>query len=261
MRFALGLEYDGGPFHGWQSQAGGATVQDALEASLATIAGGPVRTHAAGRTDAGVHALAQVAHFDTDADRPISAWVRGVNQHLPQAVSVLWAQPVPDDFHARFSAIGRRYRYLLLNRASRPALTAHRAGWFARPLDVERMAAAAAVLPGEHDFSAFRAAECQAKSPVKVMHSVAIARRGDVVQFDFHASAFLQHMVRNLVGALVDVGCGRHDEGWLAELLQCRDRTRASPTFSAAGLYLSGIDYDSAWGLPVVARPEWGTGW
>ncbi|MBU3694608.1 MAG: tRNA pseudouridine(38-40) synthase TruA [Rhodocyclaceae bacterium] len=253
MRIALGLEYDGRGFFGWQSQADVASVQDALERALGEIAGAPARVHAAGRTDTGVHALQQVAHFDTEAQRPLSAWVRGVNRYLPDSVAVLWAHPVADDFHARFSATGRHYRYVLLNRAVRPALAAGRVGWFPRPLDAAPMREAAALLLGEHDFSAFRAAECQAKSPVKTLHRLDIARQGDVLTFDLHANAFLYHMVRNIVGALVYVGAGRQPPAWLGDLLAARDRTRAAPTFAPDGLYFAGVDYDAAWGLPPTA--------
>jgi tRNA pseudouridine38-40 synthase len=253
MRIALGLEYEGSGFHGWQSQAGGGTVQDALEEALSIVAAAPTRVACAGRTDAGVHALAQVVHFDTVAVRPTTAWVRGVNAHLPSSIAVRWAQPVADEFHARFSARGRRYRYLLLNRAERPGLMAHRVGWFHRPLDAQAMAEAAALLLGEHDFSAFRAVECQAKSPVKILRRAAVARHGDLLVFDFDATAFLQHMVRNLVGALVYVGKGAHSSAWLGELLAGRDRARAAPTFEACGLYFAGVDYDPVWQIKVGA--------
>lgn len=273
MRIALGLEYDGSGFCGWQSQVGRATVagppqdscaaplgggaqrrgpakgavQDAVESAVSTVADAPTRVVCAGRTDAGVHALAQVVHFDTQARRPDTAWVRGVNAHLPASVAVRWAQPVSDEFHARFSALGRRYRYLLLNRAERPGLMAGRVGWFHRPLDADAMAAAAGLLLGEHDFSAFRSAECQAKSPVKTLRRAQIMRNGELLVFDFEASAFLHHMVRNLVGALVSVGKGAHSPDWLGELLAGRDRARAAPTFDACGLYFVGVDYDPVW--------------
>jgi tRNA pseudouridine38-40 synthase len=250
MRIALGVEYDGTAFAGWQSQAHCNTVQDALEAALGQIAAGPVRVTCAGRTDAGVHALAQVVHFDIDVARPDSAWVRGVNRHLPPQVAVRWAQPVAGDFHARFCALSRSYRYLLLNRPVRPALQQGRVGWFHHDLDVEAMRAAAALLLGEHDFSAFRAAECQAKSPVKTCHRADVVREGDMVIFDFRANAFLHHMVRNLVGSLVYVGKGSHPPQWIAELLAARDRTRAAPTFDPAGLYFAGVEYAPEWGLP-----------
>lgn len=250
MRIALGLEYCGTAFLGWQSQAGGGTVQDAVENALAAIAGERVATVCAGRTDAGVHATQQVVHFDTGVTRPITAWVRGVNSKLPGGVAVRWAQAVPEEFHARFSARGRRYRYLLLNRAQRPGLWQDRVGWYHLPLDLGAMRAAAALLIGEHDFSAFRAAECQAKSPVKNLWKADISRAGDLVIFDFEASAFLHHMVRNLVGSLVYIGNGRQASAWVGELLAARDRRLAAPTFSPAGLYFGGPIYEAHWGLP-----------
>ena len=250
-RLALGLEYDGRAFCGWQTQPSGCAVQDAAERALAGIAGTPVATICAGRTDTGVHALAQVIHFDPAVERPESAWVRGGNALLPPGVVFLWARPVAADFHARFSALRRRYRYVLLNRPVRPATEAGRVGWFHLPLDVERMQAAAARLVGEHDFSAFRSSECQAKSPVRVMHEVRIERHGEYVVFEFCANAFLHHMVRNLVGTLVYVGKGRQDPEWVSALLAARDRTRAAPTFDAAGLYLAGVEYDPAFALPT----------
>lgn len=248
-RIALGIEYDGSAFNGWQSQPDGKTVQDALEAALSTVAAAPIRVHCAGRTDAGVHALCQVAHFETNAQRPDTAWVRGVNANLPSTVAVRWAQPVSEGFHARFSAQGRRYRYVLLNRPQRPALWTRYAGWHHMPLDAEAMQAAAQLWLGEHDFSAFRAAECQAKSPVKTLYRADVSRAGDWVVFDFHASAFLHHMVRNLVGTLVYVGKGAHAPTWAGEVLASRSRNAAAPTFSAAGLYFAGVDYDPGFGL------------
>lgn len=251
MRIALGVEYDGSAFHGWQIQPGGGTVQDALQAALRRIAGGAVDVVCAGRTDAGVHATGQVVHFDAPVDRPLSAWVRGVNTFLPAAVAVRWAQPVTDDFHARFSAYGRRYRYLLLNRPQRPGVWHGRAGWYHHALDAGAMQRGADLLCGEHDFSAFRAAECQARSPVKTLRRAEVRRVGDLLVFDFEASAFLHHMVRNMVGSLVYVGQGKHAPGWIAELLGERDRRRAAPTFAAAGLYLVGVEYEARWNLPV----------
>lgn len=250
MRVALGVEYDGSAFHGWQVQPGGGTVQDALQAALREIAGVSVDVVCAGRTDAGVHATGQVVHFDAPVERPLSAWVRGVNTFLPPAVAVRWAQPVADDFHARFAAFGRRYRYLLLNRPQRPGVWHGRAGWYHHALDTAAMQQAADHFVGEHDFSAFRAAECQAKSPVKTLRRAEVRRVGDLVVFDFEASAFLHHMVRNMVGSLVYVGQGKHAPGWIAELLGERDRRRAAPTFAAAGLYLVGVEYEAHWGLP-----------
>ncbi|MDQ2963271.1 MAG: tRNA pseudouridine(38-40) synthase TruA [Pseudomonadota bacterium] len=255
MRIALGIEYDGAPFHGWQSQADGSGVQDALERALAAIAGARAHVVAAGRTDAGVHATAQVAHFDTDAVRPDIAWVRGTNAFLPESMAVRWALPISPDFHARFAAAGRHYTYLLLDRPVRPALLNRRVGWYHRPLAVEAMRAAAAALLGKHDFSAFRAAECQAKSPVKTLDRLDIAREDDIIRFDLHADAFLQHMVRNIVGALMHVGSGRQAPAWIADLLQSCDRTRGAPTSAACGLYLTGIDYPPRWNLPPTVVP------
>ncbi|WP_301100958.1 tRNA pseudouridine(38-40) synthase TruA [Propionivibrio sp.] len=251
MRFALGVEYDGSAFHGWQKQPGAPTVQDVLEAALQRIAGAPVKVVCAGRTDAGVHATGQVVHFDTLVERPLSAWVRGVNTFLPLTVSVRWARPVGDDFHARFSAYGRCYRYLLLNQLQRTGVWHGRAGWYHHPLEVGRMQQAAALLLGEHDFSAFRAADCQAKSPLKTMRYACVRRCGEMIVFDFEAGAFLQHMVRNLVGSLVYIGQGKHPPEWMAKLLAAGDRRLAAPTFSAAGLYLVGVKYESQWRLPV----------
>ena len=257
MRIALGIEYEGSAFCGWQTQPSGCAVQDALERALAEIAGGPVATVCAGRTDAGVHALAQVVHFDADAERPESAWVRGVNALLPDGAAVLWARPVGDGFHARYAARERRYRYVLLNHPVRPALERARVGWFHLPLDIERMRAAAQPLLGERDFSAFRSAECQARSPVRELRRLDIRRRGDHIVFEFAANAFLHHMVRNIVGCLVYVGKGKHPPAWVGEVLAGRDRGLAAPTFDAAGLYLTEVIYDAAWQLPAATRGAW----
>ncbi len=255
MRIALGIEYEGSMFCGWQSQAGGGSVQDALESALSAVANTSlVRVVCAGRTDAGVHAIEQVVHFDAPVERPLTAWVRGVNAHLPPTIAVRWAQPMPDDFHARFSAQGRRYRYVLLNRAERPGLMAHRVGWFHLPLDLSAMQSASTFLLGTHDFSAFRSAECQAKSPVKTLRKISIVRHEDLIMFDFEADGFLHHMVRNLIGALVYVGKGAHPPGWLGELLMAKDRALAAPTFAACGLYFAGVDYDARWQLKESAR-------
>jgi tRNA pseudouridine38-40 synthase len=218
---------------------------------VARIAGQSATVTAAGRTDRGVHARGQVAHFDADALRPQSAWVRGVNAFLPDGVAVLWSREVPTEFHARYSAMARTYRYELLNRPVRPGLEAGRVGWFHAPLDVGAMREAAEALLGEHDFSAFRAAECQAKTPVRTIHTIEISRSQDRVDFVVKANAFLHHMVRNLVGSLVYVGCRRRPASWIAELLASRDRTRAAPTFGAEGLVLEKVDYDPVWGLPL----------
>ena len=255
MRIALGLEYDGRSFHGWQSQADGSGVQDALERALGEVAGTRIGVVAAGRTDAGAHATLQVAHFDTDVVRPDTAWVRGANTHLPDTIALRWALPIDPAFHARFAATGRHYTYLLLDSPVRPALLNGRVGWYHRPLAIEAMRAAAAALLGHHDFSAFRAAECQAKSPVKTLDRLDIAREDDMIRFDLHADAYLQHMVRNIVGALVWVGSGRQSPDWLHRVLESRDRTRGAPTFAAAGLYLTGIDYPVRWNLPPTRAP------
>ncbi|MCW5575229.1 MAG: tRNA pseudouridine(38-40) synthase TruA [Burkholderiales bacterium] len=248
---ALGIEYGGGGFCGWQTQPGGCAVQDRLEQACAGIAGIPVKTVCAGRTDAGVHALGQVVHLDCAVERPASAWVRGVNALLPPGLAVTWAQPVDGDFHARFSALSRTYRYVLLNSPVRPAADHGRVGWFHMPLDVERMREAAACLTGEHDFSAFRAAECQAQSPVRTLHEAEVRKRGPYIEFVFRANAFLHHMVRNIVGSLVYVGKGKHPPQWMAEVLNGRDRARAAPTFDASGLYLAQVEYAPRWGLPA----------
>ena len=197
-----------------------------------------------------MHARVQVAHFDTDAARPETAWVRGVNSFLPDAIAVLWARPVDPAFHARYSALARSYRYELVSRPVRPALAARHAGWYHAPLDVDAMRAAARALVGEHDFSAFRAAECQAKTPVRTVHSIAVERNGDRISFAIRANAFLQHMVRNIVGSLVYVGAGKQRAAWIGEVLLSKDRNKAAPTFAPEGLYLESIEYDAKWGLP-----------
>ena len=256
MRIALGIEYDGRAYCGWQSQPNQANVQDTLQRALAGIAGAPIAVTAAGRTDTGVHATGQVVHFDTEAVRPLSAWVRGANALLPPDVAVLWAHPVGDDFHARFSARARSYRYLLINRPSRSAVWHGKAGWFHAPLDLALMQQAALHLLGRHDFSAFRAAECQAKSPVKQLARLDIRQQGELLVFDLEADAFLHHMVRNIVGCLVYVGKGKHPPQWMAEVLAGRDRKLAAPTFAPDGLYLRHITYDAKWGLPQAPEQD-----
>ncbi|MBL8514660.1 MAG: tRNA pseudouridine(38-40) synthase TruA [Betaproteobacteria bacterium] len=255
MRIALGLEYDGAPFCGWQSQPSACGVQDQVERAVGQFLASGVRVEVtcAGRTDTGVHALEQVVHLDTGIERDEMAWARGVNRFLPAAIRVLWMREVPDTFHARFSAKSRTYRYLLLVDRTEPALLQGKAGWFHVPLDAHAMREAAALLVGEHDFSSFRSSECQAKSPVKAMHAVTIETRAPFIMFTFHANAFLHHMVRNLVGALVYVGAGRLSGEGLGEVLAARDRSLAPPTFSPAGLYLAGIEYDAAFALPQRA--------
>ena len=255
MRIALGLEYDGAAFCGWQTQPRGCGVQDHLERSLSSLADRPVTVTAAGRTDTGVHALAQVVHFDTDAVRERHSWVRGTNANLHPAARVQWAQTVPDEFHARFGARSRTYEYLLLDEPVAPGILLGKVGWYHRPLEVEPMAHALRALEGEHDFSAFRDAQCQAKSPVRNLIEARVTRRANVITFHFRANAFLHHMIRNLVGSLVYVGAGKHPPEWIAELLAARDRTAAAPTFAPDGLYLAAIEYDPALGLPSF-RPN-----
>jgi tRNA pseudouridine38-40 synthase len=250
QRLALGVAYVGQRFHGWQSQLGGQTVQDHLESALSRFADAPVTTVCAGRTDTGVHALQQVVHLDAPVQRDLSSWVRGTNRFLPADIAVQWCREVPAGFHARNSARGRRYRYLVLESAVRPALEAGRCGWVFRPLDGQAMQRAAAHLLGEHDFSAFRAAACQALTPVKTLRQLDITRHGAYWRFDFEASAFLHHMVRNIMGCLVAVGAGSKPPDWMAEVLASRSRQAAAPTFAPDGLYFVGPHYDAAYSLP-----------
>ncbi|UJP05278.1 MAG: tRNA pseudouridine(38-40) synthase TruA [Nitrosomonas sp.] len=253
MRLALVLEYDGSRYCGWQSQRNACSVQTNIEAALSRIAQEQIRIVTAGRTDAGVHARYQVVHFDTRARRPVTAWIRGTNALLPDDIAISWAGEVSERFHARYSALERRYVYLLLNRPVRPGIQHHRVGWFHAPLALERMQAAANHLIGEHDFSAFRAAECQAKTPVRTITHLDVRRDGGLFIFDLRANAFLHHMVRNIIGCLVYVGKGKYPVEWMQELLINRNRTYAAPTFSPAGLYLVQVTYDSCWGMPESA--------
>jgi tRNA pseudouridine38-40 synthase len=250
MRIALGLSYRGAAYHGWQSQPDGRTVQDHVERALSAFADREIRTVCAGRTDTGVHALNQVVHLDTEVEREAFSWVRGTNRYLPADIAVQWSQPVDEGFHARNAARGRRYAYLLLESPVRPAIEQGAAGWVFRPLDGDAMRAAAALLIGEHDFSAFRAAECQAASPVKTLRRLDIHRRGAYWRFEFDASAFLHHMVRNLMGCLIAVGQGGRPPAWVGEVLASRRRETAAPTFAADGLYFLGPYYDAVLGLP-----------
>ena len=257
-RLALGVSYRGTAYHGWQSQPDGQTVQDRLEQALSRFADAPVGTLCAGRTDAGVHGLNQVVHLDAPVERDPFSWVRGTNRYLDADIALQWCQPVPPDFHARNSARGRRYRYLLRESPVRPALESGLVGWTFRPLDGDAMRAAAAHLLGEHDFTSFRAAACQALSPVKTLRSIQIRQRGSIWAFDFDASAFLHHMVRNLMGCLLVVGSGRQPPGWMAEVLAARSRDAAAPTFAPDGLYFVGPYYDAGLGLPEhTAAMDW----
>lgn len=250
-RVALGIEYDGTAFSGWQSQPHAAAVQDRLEAALTKVADHGVRAVCAGRTDSGVHATGQVAHFDTHASRPEHAWVLGANRYLPAEISVRWASRVPDTFHARYSARWRRYRYVILNRRSRSALARDRACWHCYGLDAERMHGAAQPLLGRHDFSAFRAAACQARSPMRTIEALEVWRRGQFVIMDVRADAFLHHMVRNLAGTLMRVGRGDASTDWPAEVLATGDRTRAGVTAPPQGLYLVEVGYPEDFALPA----------
>lgn len=255
-RLALGVSYRGTAYHGWQSQPDGRTVQDVLERALSQFADVPVTTLCAGRTDTGVHGLNQVVHLDAPVERDPFSWVRGTNRYLPGDVAVQWCQPVGPDFHARNSAIGRQYAYILLESPVRPAIEAGVAGWTFRPLSREAMQAAAVHLIGEHDFTSFRSSECQAASPVKHMRRIDIRRQGAYWRFEFEASAFLHHMVRNLMGCLVAVGSGRRPAVWLREVVEARSRDAAAPTFAPDGLYFLGPQYDASHGLPK-RTPAW----
>lgn len=258
-RIVFGLQYDGGPWQGWQTQLHGLTVQDQLQTALQKFSCEVQHCHCAGRTDAGVHALEQVVHFDTATVRTDTAWVRGVNAFLPDSIAVRWAAQlpatVPDGFHARFSARARTYHYVIYNHPIRAPLLSSRVGWVFRALDEKAMQAGADCLLGTHDFSTFRAAHCQAKSPLKTMRRITVARRGELIVLTFEANAFLHHMVRNIVGSLVYVGTGKQAPAWMATLLAGRDRSQAAPTFAAHGLYLAEIDYDAKWELPQSATP------
>ncbi len=250
MRLALGISYNGQAYQGWQSQLSGLTVQDKLEAALGRFTDSKVSTLCSGRTDAGVHALMQVIHFDTEATREPASWVRGTNANLPRDIAVQWAQVVPDAFHCRASAISRRYAYILLESPVRPSIDAGRTGWSFRPLDMGTMQQAVHHLLGEHDFSSFRASACQALSPVKNLQRIDITRRGAYWRFEFEANAFLHHMIRNIMGCLVTVGQGKYPPEWMNQVLAARNRDVAAPTFSPDGLYFLGPRYEAHWGLP-----------
>ena len=264
----MGLSYNGQAYNGWQSQPDGQTVQDRLEAALSQFADQPISTLCAGRTDAGVHGLMQVVHFDTDVSRREYAWLRGINALLPKDIAVQWVREVPDAFHCRASAVARRYAYVLLASAVRPSIETGRVGWVFRALDQAAMQQAAAYLIGEHDFSSFRASACQALSPVKHLKRIEIERRSSAPhtehaehaywRFEFEANAFLHHMIRNIMGSLLQVGQGLRPPEWMAQVLQARSRDAAAPTFSPDGLYFLGPVYDAHWGLPSsVPAYDW----
>ena len=250
MRLALGISYNGQAYQGWQSQLSGQTVQDRLETALEKFTAHKVSTLCAGRTDAGVHALMQVVHFDTPLTRPTASWVRGTNAFLPRDMAVQWAHSVPDTFHCRASALSRRYSYVLLESPVRPSVDAGRVGWAFRPLQLEPMRQATVHLLGEHDFTSFRASACQALSPVKTLQYIQISQRGAYWRFEFEANAFLHHMIRNIMGCLIAVGQRKQPPDWLKEVLLARNRDAAAPTFSPDGLYFLGPRYAAHWGLP-----------
>jgi tRNA pseudouridine38-40 synthase len=252
-RIAAGLEYDGRAYSGWQIQPGLVTLQDAVQRAFGRVADSPVECTCAGRTDAGVHALGQVVHFDTGAARSERGWRLGANTYLPPDVSVAWVREIAAHFHARYSAQARSYRYFIFNRDSRSALAAGRATWERRPLDAPRMHGAAQVLLGEHDFSAFRAIECQAKSPVRRVERLAVTRRGDWVVLEITANAFLHHMVRNIAGLLMSIGHGESPAERVAAVLATRDRRQNAATAPPEGLYLAAVRYPEEFGLPVAA--------
>lgn len=257
MRIALGLEYDGSSYHGWQSQKNGVTVQETLEQSLSKIANHSITVVVAGRTDAGVHATAQVVHFDTTAERPLYAWVRGGNANLPPQIRVRWATDVDESFHARFCAIERHYRYLIINRAIAPAILHQRVTCIRQPLDDQAMHRAAQCLVGEHDFSSFRASGCQSKSPVRCINAIRVTRRGGMLAIEVSANAFLHHMIRNIAGTLFTVGLAEQSEHWVAEVLTARDRTVAGITAPPDGLYLTGVCYPDRYAIPPASEPHW----
>ncbi len=258
MRLALGISYRGQAYSGWQSQPNGRAVQDALEKALSQFAAQPVKTVCAGRTDTGVHGLNQVVHLDAPVDRDLNSWVRGTNRYLPSDIAVQWCRVVGDDFSARSSARGRRYVYLLLESAVRPAIEAGLVGWVFRPLEADAMREAAAMLIGQHDFSAFRSSQCQAPSPVRTLHRIDICRHGNYWRFDFDGNAFLHHMIRNIMGCLVAIGNGTQPPAWLADVRDSLSRKQAAPTFSPDGLYFVGPYYDAALGLPTrTSAMDW----
>lgn len=255
MKIAGCIEYDGARFCGWQIQHGQPTVQEAVETALTDIANHPVRVHCAGRTDTGVHACGQVFHFETDSQRSEFNWVMGVNAKLPVGVSLIWTKEVDQKFHARFSAVSRRYRYVLLNRRVRPSYLAQRISWFPRSLNVERMREAASSLIGTHDFSAFRSSRCRNKVPVKTVTTLDVGQADNWFWFDVEASGFLHHMVRNFVGVLLSIGCGDQDIYWARQVLEQKDRTLAGITAPADGLYFVSASYSEEYPLPAIPPP------
>ena len=252
MRIALGIEYDGRAFCGWQFQDHSPSVQEAVEKALSTVANHPVRVVCAGRTDTGVHATEQVVHFDSEAPRTPLQWVYGTNANLPAGVSIIWAQEVNEEFHARFKAFRRAYRYVILSRQTRPAILKGLVTWDYRSLDETRMQEAANYLVGEHDFSSYRALGCQAKSPVRTLHKFEVTRHGNFIYLDIEANAFLHHMVRNMAGVLMTIGAGEQEPSWSKEVLELKDRALGGVTAPPYGLYLVRVDYPDEFTLPQV---------
>lgn len=250
MRIALGIEYDGRPYCGWQYQDHSPSVQATLEQALSSVAAKPIRVICAGRTDTGVHAAEQIVHFDTDVARDEKAWIRGTNVNLPKSISVLWANNVSDTFHARFSAVRRRYRYVIFNRDIRPAFLAGRVAFEYRPLNEVRMQEAAQYLLGEHDFNAYRAVACQAKSPIRTVYRLDVTRQDELLLIDIEANAFLHHMVRNIAGVLMTIGAGEQAPQWAKQVLEGRDRSLGGVTGPPDGLYLMEVVYPEEFGLP-----------
>lgn len=256
-RIALGIEYFGENFNGWQAQDHGRTVQQTLEQGLSSVANHPVTVHCAGRTDSGVHAVQQVVHMESDARRDSHSWIVGSNVNLPSDVNVLWAKVVDADFHARFSAISRRYRYIILNRDARSSLLHKKVSWEYRSLDVGKMACAAECLVGEHDFTSYRAVACQSKSPVRTVQELNVKRCGDLVILDIQANAFLQHMVRNIAGVLMAIGMGKQPIEWAHDVLEKKDRTLGGVTAPPNGLYLVDVNYPATFSIPKVDPIQW----
>lgn len=250
MKIALGIEYDGSRYFGWQRQQNVDSVQQKLEEALSIIANSPVDVFCAGRTDAGVHGTGQVVHFETDAKRPLQSWCFGTNAHLPPDIAVKWAVEVPEDFHARFSATARRYRYIIYNHKLRSAILPFGVSHYYHSLDVEKMHEAGQFLLGENDFSSFRAAQCQSHTPWRNVHHLNVSRQGDYIIVDIQANAFVHHMVRNIVGSLIEVGQGKQSAEWIKWLLEQCDRTLAAPTAKAEGLYLVDVTYPDQFSIP-----------
>ncbi|MBF8268602.1 MAG: tRNA pseudouridine synthase A [Gammaproteobacteria bacterium] len=257
MKIAAVLEYCGSRYSGWQYQHHTTSIQQHVESALTRVADHEVRVHCAGRTDAGVHALNQVIHFETDSVRPVHAWVAGSNTYLPADISLLWVQPIADDFHARYSALRRSYRYIILNRPTRPGLNRDLVSWEHWPLDVDLMRVAASDLIGEHDFTSFRAAGCQAKVPIREVQKLEVFRSGEYVVIEITANAFLQHMVRNIAGVLMAIGSGKQAIDWVRQILEARDRTKGGVTAPASGLYLTRVEYPETYGIPKPAPGSW----